>query len=150
MKRAGRISFLVAAVLVLCFCITACSSGSSEETTVEETTAFLADFYKLTDESRTLSIQLDADPASGYNWTYEISDESILSLTSFAFHPGDEDGNGAVWSASFAAPSTKGGSVQIALYSVENLQDVKNTEPEYVMELYVAVDGKLTVKSIKR
>ena len=139
---------VVVSFCLLCLC--ACSSGNEEETTETETASYVADFYKLYDENKTLSVELEADPASGYNWTYEITDESILNLTSFMFNPGDENGEGALWTATFAASSAKGGAVQLSLYSVQNLDEVEEAEPVYVMDIDVTVDGKLTVKSIKQ
>lgn len=150
MKKSNKKAMVVFVALLSATMLFACSSaksaGNSSETV--ETASFVADFYKLTDESRILSIDMASDPESGLFWTYEISDEEILNLTSFSFNPGDENGEGALWSTTYGAPGDKGGSVKLSLYSVSSLEDVETSNPQYVLDIDVSVDGRITVRSV--
>lgn len=148
MKISGRIFAIILVAVLSIFSLSACGSEAEPESAENETSGVATDFYRLSDENRVLTIELSTDPSSGYYWTYEISDEEVLNLTTFGFNPGGEEKNDAVWTSTFASPSNKAGNVSLKLYSVQSQEDVAETEASYDMNIDVAVDGKITIRSI--
>lgn len=144
-----------AAAFVLAVFAAACLSGcgsKTDETSTESETALEAasSFYSLEDSSKRLKVELEADIAAGFNWTCEVTDTDIISLSGFEVEPGDsEDGTEMeIWKGTFSSSGKNFGDAKIQLYYVQNSEDISTEEPVYILDVNVSADGTITVKSV--
>lgn len=150
MKLWRRITAVLAIALLiagLCACGSSKTDGASE---TESSAEDIASFYSLEKSGKRLKISLETDIAAGYNWTYKITDESILNMTGFEFDPGDSEDEKApgTWKGTFASMDGKFGDIKLMLYNVRDLEDVETADPVYTLDINVSADGTISVKSV--
>lgn len=107
MKKFIALLALVALVLA------AIPAYAREEQPAEEA------WYELDEESRVLTVRLPANPTTGYEWNFDISDPAALELLTMEYTGDEADaqmvGVGGQWVASFYSTLEGTGEVDLTL-----------------------------------
>ena len=144
---------LIACAIILTMLLAACKANTEqpEQTQVSQeavtvSSGVSADWFEQSAEGEVLTVRLKANPTTGYQWTFEISDEEILELLTeeYAQEPGKEDmdGVGGIWCASFKPTFRKDGDVKLTLKYGRSWE----SQPSFIKVLMLTVKGrKITV-----
>ena len=104
MKRI--LTILLAAALMLC--TAAFAEGNPNDS-----------WYELSEDECVLTVRLDANATTGYEWTYSFSDDKALELLTEEYveyeHPEGEVGVGGYWAASFMGTFETAGNVDLTV-----------------------------------
>lgn len=108
-----------------------------------------APWYELDEADEVLTVRLPANPTTGYEWTFEISDSEALELVTQEYVQ-DEAGQemvgvGGTWVASFHGTFAKAGHVDLTLkYKRSFEQEAAETR---LVKLWVMENNQLEVVS---
>lgn len=146
-KAAGALALAVLAIACLSACGSKTDAASEEAETMLESAV---SFYSLENSSKRLKVELEADIAAGYNWTYKVTDENIINLSGFEFEPADSEDETVpgTWKGTFSPSGKNFGDAKILLYYVQSIEEAESTEPVYILDVNVSADGTITVKSV--
>lgn len=117
-----------------------------EDHSIEVVSCDADSWFYLTEDQCELNIRLDSNPTTGYQWTYEVSDEEILGCAAeeYTADPveGPVSGSGGVWSARFAATGSKAGHVSLKLKYARPWEDGRAAK-ELLLSLFVNESGMI-------
>lgn len=99
-------------------------------------------------KAETVDVELYANPASGYSWSYYMDKSGVLSFSKSAYTPDSSSilsGGGGTQKYTFRAVDS--GTVKITFRYVNNIDgDIAST---YVYTYTVTDDGEIILKSIE-
>ena len=117
-----------------------------EDHSIEVVSCDADSWFYLTEDQCELNIRLDSNPTTGFQWTYEVSDEEILGCAAeeYTADPveGPVCGSGGVWSARFAATGSKAGHVLLKLTYVRPWES-EGVPEDYALYLFVNESGMI-------
>ena len=103
----------------------------------------------LSDDGTGLSVSLEGNATTGYDWSYVISDESLLTAVSDEYvedeHEEGMTGVGGTWNASFASVAGKSGEVTLTLNYARSWEE--NPIESYDVALNISEDGTIEILS---
>ncbi len=104
---------LIALFALLALVLAGIPAWAREEQPAEEA------WYELDEESRVLTVRLPANPTTGYEWNFNISDPAALELLTMEYTGDEADaqmvGVGGQWVASFYSTLEGTGEVDLTL-----------------------------------
>ncbi len=125
MKRI--LTILLAAALMLC--TAAFAEGNPNDS-----------WYELSEDECVLTVRLDANATTGYEWTYSFSDDKALELLTEEYvedeHPEGEVGVGGYWAASFMGTFETAGNVDLTLTYARSFEPEQPAR-QIVMHLFI-------------
>lgn len=99
-----------------------------------------------------LRLRLPANPSTGYEWKYELSDEAVLKLVNeeYVQDAAEEDmvGVGGTWTAEFDGAASSTGEAVLALRYCRDWEDQAPAR-EYAFRLSVDENGGVTIASVE-
>lgn len=94
-----------------------------------------------------LTVRLDCNPTTGYDWTFEISEPALLELLSQEYVTDESDepicGSGGTWAASFRNFSDEAGNVELILRYARPWE--KNALEERMLRMTISEDGQIII-----
>ena len=104
---------LIALLALMALVLAGIPAWAREEQPAEEA------WYELDEESRVLTVRLPANPTTGYEWNFDISDPAALELLTMEYTGDEADeqmvGVGGQWVASFYSTLEGTGEVDLTL-----------------------------------
>ena len=96
-------------------------------------------------QSEETTIQMKGNPTTGYNWFYEISDESIIAVEENVKYLGDDMIVGAPSMCTYTITALKPGQTTLHF---EYKRPWESVEPIETKDYYITVaeNGKITIK----
>ena len=157
---------MIAFILTLAavFSLAACGSGTAEVVTVPtetpaaevtptaETPAVESGeaWYELSQDGYVLTVRLPSNPSTGYDWSFEFSDDGVIELLTQEFvqdyAPDGIVGVGGTWAASFICSGSKFGDVTLTLKYSRSWENVNPLDMR-TFDLFVNESGEITVLS---
>ena len=134
-------------IAVLLLAVLLCTVALAE--TADENEADTT-WYELSEDAGFLTVHLEANATTGYEWTYTISDETLLELVTDEYtedeHEDGMTGVGGTWNASFMPIGDKSGEVDLTLTYVRSFEP---DSPAREIVMHIAIDeiGALNVVS---
>lgn len=115
-----------------------------------EETETMAVWYEITRDDvgkDILTVRLDGNPTTGYDWTFEISEPALLELLSqeYVIDESDEPicGLGGTWVASFRNFSDEAGDVELILRYARSWEE--NALEERMLRMTVSEEGQIII-----
>lgn len=132
---------IIMAALLVCFVGALAIAAETEQ----------AAWYELTGDdfgADILTIRLDSNPSTGFDWTFDISDPELIELLTMEYVPDTYDdiicGGGGTWVASFRNFSGKIGSVTVTFEYARPWED--RAIEERVLHMEIGTSGEIIVK----
>ena len=102
-------------------------------------------------ETNTVTVELYANPSSGYNWEYSFDKSGILVMNDSYYKPDTASiltgrGGGTRY---FVLKSTGSGTVRVTFEYVKNINSQRIVASRYIYTYNVATDGKISLYSIQ-
>ena len=132
--------------LVICLSLSLCACGRHEEVIVAPHVFGDGLWYHVYKDQTSLQVLLEANPTTGYVWSYEISDPDILAAAFFDYAPDDAEnktGTGGVYGGSFVP--TGSGEVSITFRHMRPWEDTPIETK--VLEISVSAEGLVSVSA---
>ncbi len=149
MKKMIALMLTLAAV----FSFTACGASSPEPTpapTVVPAEDTSGAWYELSQDGYVLTVRLPSNPSTGYDWSFEFSDDGVIELLTQEFvqdyAPDGIVGVGGTWAASFVCSGSKFGDVTLTLKYSRSWENVDPLDMR-TLDLFVNESGEITVLS---
>ncbi len=97
-------------------------------------------WYELSEDECVLTVRLDANPTTGYEWSYAFSDDTALELLTDEYvedaHAEGELGVGGYWAASFMGTFEVAGNVDLTLTYARSFEPEQPAR-QIVMHLFI-------------
>lgn len=137
-------------VLALAFSVAAFAQEGSQEEVIEVDGLR----YSVSEDETALTVWLDTNPSTGYDWTFTISDEELLELVTMetVMDENAEEiaGAGGTWAASFYHPvSGLGGNVTLTLTYSRSFAPDPETDIVREIDLWTVENGTLEVLAVR-
>ena len=143
-------TLLAVMMLTPAFAMADAANDTTADAAVEtEAAATAAEMYEIENNLDDMTVRMPANATTGYEWKYEVSDESKLELitseyvTAAAENSEGVVGVGGEWAASFKRADDAVGDVTLTLTYAKG-----DEAPLYTVVMQINLDNAITIKSV--